>query len=413
MGAAHLGMGLGQPGAAQLGAGLGGQLGAAQLSAGLGGQLGATQHGAGLGGPLGAAQFVALGQGSQMPSHIGQHPTYGSVLGLGQQPQNWYNVAQPQPQVPQIPPNILSALSQLPAGAASSAIQSLIQNVHQVQQPGMSLPVPGNQHVQQQIPGLGNLLQQAPVYANPPVLGAAQGNHQGLQYGQHQVPQQKPTTMQGMSSMTGVTHIRPTEFSKHCQVEYAKKIKPDNCNLVLYIWGYVAQLLLSRQGHVTGMSDQEQNGRLQHLLHMLELCATQSSSTDFNSQPWLCAKNYSERVFHDLDAGATSWSMIGPKMHPTNLMQAMASFPKIKERSAWEKQNKKDDSNPPQTVCTKWSTCTTEDKCQYEVDTGRQCNRPHFCTFCQKTFNQTRRHKEADCRKKESGSNSSKEQPTS
>ena len=49
---------------------------------------------------------------------------------------------------PQIPQNKLSALSQLPAGARASVIQSLIRNVKQVQNPGVFLPVPGNQHSQ-------------------------------------------------------------------------------------------------------------------------------------------------------------------------------------------------------------------------------------------------------------------------
>ena len=106
--------------------------------------------------------------------------------------------------------------------------------------------------------------------------------------------------------MTGLTHIRPTKFSKHCQVEYAKKVKNDSCNAILYTLGYVAQILLSRQGLITRMTDQEENGRLQHLLHVLELCAMQFSSLDFNSQAWLCARNYSDRVYQDLDSGATS-----------------------------------------------------------------------------------------------------------
>jgi hypothetical protein len=78
---------------------------------------------------------------------------------------------------------------------------------------------------------------------------------------------------------------------------------------LLFIWGYIAQILLSRQGLLTRMSEQEQNGRLQYLLHILELCAMQSTSTEFNSQAWLCAKNYSDRVYQDLDSGATSWSL--------------------------------------------------------------------------------------------------------
>ena len=41
---------------------------------------------------------------------------------------------------------------------------------------------------------------------------------------------------QGMQSLTGYSHARPTEFSKYCQVDYAKKVKPVNCNAILYIW---------------------------------------------------------------------------------------------------------------------------------------------------------------------------------
>ena len=63
-------------------------------------------------------------------------------------------------------------------------------------------------------------------------------------------------------------------------------------------------------------------------------------------------------------------------------------------------------------LCSKWSSCEVEDKCQYEVDNpGRTCNRPHYCSFCQITFKQSRKHKEADCRKK--ASHTGTDQPTS
>ena len=343
---------------------------------------------------LGATGYAGLGP---LPQYHPQQPlsVQQQLLSL-LQPQPWQGYVPPPqpPQVSQISPSVLSALSQLPPDAAAAALrnlqQSLMHNVPQV--PNPVLPDLGAQpQLQQQF--LGALPQQ------PHVLGAQLAPQGLLQYGLPQVQAQKTSpAIQGMSSMTGVTHVRPTEYSKHCQVEYAKKVKPDSCNAVLYIWGYIAQLLLSRQGLLTRMSEQEQNGRLQHLLHILELCAMQSSSTDFNSQAWLCAKNYSDRVYQDLDSGATSWSSIGPKMHPTNLMQAMSSYPKA---AAPFKKTIKDDAAPSQPVCSKWSSCTTEDKCQYEVETGRMCNRPHYCTFCMKTFSQARRHKEGDCRKKE------------
>ena len=210
--------------------------------------------------------------------------------------------------------------------------------------------------------------------------------------------------------------VRPTEFAKYCQVEYAKKAKSDNCNLVLYVWGYVAQILASKQGLLSPMSEQEQLGRLQHLLHVLELCAMQSSSTDFNLPAWLCAKNYSDRVFQDLDSGATSWPQIGPKMHPTNMMQAMSTHPKVlfhKQEKVVKPSGTQSDATPGP-VCPKWQTCEVEDKCQFEVDfPGRTCNRPHYCTFCQKKYKQSRKHKETDCRKKSEQTGTGTDQPTS
>ena len=368
-----------------------------------GGQLGAAFGQFGPGPQLGAAGYVPGNAGmGLLPQYPPQQPhsVQQQLLAL-LQPQAWPGYVPPPqpPQTPQISPSILSALSQLPPDAAAAALRNLqlMPNVPQVQNPGLSLPGLGAQPQHQ---FLGAPLQQSHVLGSQlPLQGL-------LQYGLPQVQPQKPSpAIQGMSSMTGVTHVRPTEYSKHCTVEYAKKVKADSCNAVLYIWGYVAQLLLSRQGLLTRMSEQEQNGRLQHLLHILELCAMQSSSTEFNSQAWLCAKNYSDRVYQDLDSGATTWSSIGPKMHPTNLMQAMSSYPRAAVPFK-EKKTFKDDAAASQPVCGKWSSCTTEDKCQYEVETGRQCNRPHYCTFCMKTFGQARRHKEVDCRKKEAAASS-------
>ena len=401
-------LGQGAPASGHLGIGPpGGQLGAAFGQFGsVGNQFSAPAGHLGTTGPqLGATGYV-LGNGG-----IGALPQYNSQQQQSVQQQllsllhsqPWQGYVQPPqpPQAPQISPNILSALSQLPPDVAAVALgnlqQSLMPNVPQVQSSGLSLPVLGTQpQLQHQF--LGAPLQQSHV------LGSQLAPQGLLQYGLPHVQPQKPSpASQGMSSMTGVTHVRPTEYSKYCQVEYAKKVKSDSCNAVLYIWGYIAQILLSRQGLLTRMSEQEQNGRLQHLLHILELCAMQSTSTEFNSQAWLCAKNYSDRVYQDLDSGATSWSSIGPKMHPTNLMQSMSSFPKAAVPFKEKKVPFKDDVTSSQPVCGKWSSCTTEDKCQYEVETGRQCNRPHYCTFCMKTFNQARRHKETDCRKKAAG----------
>ena len=328
-----------------------------------------------------------------------------------QQAQNWLNQTPQMTQTSQIPPHLLSSLSQLDPSVAAPLLQAL-QTTASTAQPNHWVPQHQlQQHLQT------NLIQGQQVPVQPHV-GNILGQPSNLQLGQqlphqqfsmHQTApqgQQQTTSQQGMSSssMTGVVFVRPTEFSKYCQVEYAKKAKADNCNLVLYVWGYMAQILASKQGLLAAMPDQEVIGRLQHLLHVLELCAMQSSSTDYNGASWLCAKNYSDRVFQDLDCGSTSWSLIGPKMHPTNMMQAMSAHPKVTTIPYVKSDKAKAPSIQPEAnagpVCPKWASCEVDDKCQWEVDSGRTCNRPHYCGFCHKKFKQTWKHKEANCRKK-------------
>ena len=352
-----------------------------------------------------------------------------------QQPQAQYCPQQPPPvqslvqQPAQISPDLLSSLAQIGPNAAP-LLQALLQqpapltNPTQQVQPGQWGPAG---HQPQQASGL--LGQgQAGGYQNygsqVHVPGHLQQNHHlaallgqtHLQQAPAQLqPQKQQISAQGNTSMTGVMHVRPTEFAKFCTVEYAKKAKPENCNLVLYVWGYLAQILAAKQGQISPMHEQEQIGRLQHLLHVMELCAMQSTSTDFNSQAWLCARNYSDRVFQDLDTGATNWSQIGFKMHPTNMMMSMSAHPKVAPEKVKVKAvgitNQQDSS--PAALCPKWGTCDVEDKCQWEVDNpGRSCNRSHHCAFCLKKFKQTRKHKENDCRKKSEQVGSQDGQPT-
>ena len=174
----------------------------------------------------------------------------------------------------------------------------------------------------------------------------------------------------------------------------------------MFCYGYVSQILASRQGHIAQMSDTEINGRLQHLLHLLELTAMFSTNSDYSSYAWHRARNYNARIFSDLDHGNTSWSSIGSKMDPTSMMQSIEAVPKgfKKEREVIER--RKGDDAPP---CPKWNTCEVQGKCSYEVENpGKTCNRPHICSFCFAKFGHTKtNHKESSCRKKEDGDSSS------
>ena len=212
---------------------------------------------------------------------------------------------------------------------------------------------------------------------------------------------------QGMT-MGRAVHLRPTEFTKYCQVDYSDKVKTENANLVMFSYGYISQILASRQGLIDPMSDQELNGRLQHLLHLLEMTATYSTNSDFSSYAWMRARNYSSRIFSDLDMGTVSWAGIGSKLDPTRMMQAIEAVPKPFD------QKKKEEKKPDGPPCPKWNTCDAKDKCSYEVENpGKSCNRPHFCSFCYKKFGYTNtKHKETTCKKKEAEAKGSEPQPT-
>ena len=88
------------------------------------------------------------------------------------------------------------------------------------------------------------------------------------------------------------------------------------------------------------MPESELIGRLQHLLHLLELTAMFSSNTDYSTFAWQRARNYNSRIFSDLDQGNLSWSNISPKLDPTSMMQAIEAVPKPETQKV-----KKEDKN--------------------------------------------------------------------
>lgn len=207
--------------------------------------------------------------------------------------------------------------------------------------------------------------------------------------------------------------VRPTDFSKYCQVDYSTKVTSENSNIVMFMYGYISQILASRQGIISPMTDQELAGRLQHLLHLLELTATYSTNLDFSSYAWQRARNYNARIFADLDLGVLTWPSISSKLDPTSMMQAIEAVPKPDYKKKKEEETglharKKPDESP----CSKWNNCDVSGKCQYEVDNPtKKCIKPHICSFCLSKFGYTRtNHKETACNKKKEESDS--KQPT-
>ena len=51
--------------------------------------------------------------------------------------------------------------------------------------------------------------------------------------------------------------------------------------------------------------------RLQHLVNILQIVTTNSSSTNYNDQNWAIAREYSNHVFKDLEEGIKTWKSMG------------------------------------------------------------------------------------------------------
>ena len=178
----------------------------------------------------------------------------------------------------------------------------------------------------------------------------------------------------------------------------------------MFMFGYISQILASRQGTIAPMPESELVGRLQHLVHLLELTAMFSSNLDFSSYSWQRARNYNARIFSDLDQGVLTWSSISSKLDPTSMMLAIEAVPKPDPSKKKEDGIKKNAENSP--PCTKWNNCDTAGKCQFEVENPtKKCSKPHICSFCYNKFGYTRtNHKEPACHKKKEEADS--KQPT-
>ena len=144
------------------------------------------------------------------PAQTAQHSqllaTLQGILTTPRNPVQQFSAIQPQPTVlPQAQP---------PSQLHQMTLQQLLQHPGILQQLGQPSPTQ---------PGLLELPKQ-----------------------QQSQPQQQPSQPRGAQGMSQVrhVHVRPTEFSRNCQVDYSEKVKSENANLVMFCYGYISQINL-------------------------------------------------------------------------------------------------------------------------------------------------------------------------
>ena len=156
------------------------------------------------------------------------------------------------------------------------------------------------------------------------------------------------------------------DFARKCPVKWAKLAKPENVNLPLYSYGAVTELEAALSGRGDPISHEVLLAKIRHLKNTFEVCCLNSTQYDFSAYGWTIARDYAR-------------NSVKRKEDPTNLPST----------------TKKD-------RCTTFNTCTTEMKCSYEVSNpGRTCVKKHECSWCRTNLQQSYKHQEWKCQKKQ------------
>ena len=150
----------------------------------------------------------------------------------------------------------------------------------------------------------------------------------------------------------------------------------------MWLFGFgLAEILAAVSGTHSDLTNEELQAKLQHLLCVLQVCASHSEKTDFDHQGWKIARLYAKKVQAQLDRGLVSWSdfsVFRGNPHPSELIAAKEELVKVVKKKNFE--------DPPRgkLLCTTWNSSTVEKKCDWMVknpDKGK-CNRRHDCSYC-------------------------------
>ena len=200
----------------------------------------------------------------------------------------------------------------------------------------------------------------------------------------------------------GKTEKNPSivEWGRRCPVLWAEKINHDSMNIVVWVWAYLAEILSAISGGTSELDQGELQARLQHLLCVLQVCASHSEKNDFDHQGWKVARLYAKKVQAQLDRSLVVWSDFSTfrgNPHPSELIAAKEELvPKV------IKQKKVDDGygqGKSKILCTTWNSSTVERKCDWMVkNPGKgKCNRRHDCSYCLEKGHGTFMHQKQFC----------------
>ena len=193
------------------------------------------------------------------------------------------------------------------------------------------------------------------------------------------------------------------EFAKKCPTKWSKQATMTNINLPLYAWGVTSELEASLSGRSEAMQEGMLLGKLRHLKNTLEVCCLNSSATDFTTYGWTLARDYAAKVEDDVEQKLASWQDMPAGVRTATLVCAQMEHPRPIPNFAPKKYLEKDKKDIKE-LCTTYNKCTTEGKCEYEVQNpDKTCLRKHECTWCRANKKQSWKHQAWKCKNKDGG----------
>ena len=201
----------------------------------------------------------------------------------------------------------------------------------------------------------------------------------------------------------GVAKKQPKvlENAKKCPTKWSKYANMSNINLPLYTWGVVAEIEASLSGRAEAMQEGVMLGKIRHLKNTLEVCFLNCTATDFTAYGWTVARDYAAKVEDEVEQKLASWQEMPAGVRTSTLVSATMEHPRPVVKQFEQKKTAQPEKKD---VCTTYNKCTTEGKCEYELQNpDRTCLKKHECSWCRDHKKQTWRHQAWKCKNKESG----------
>ena len=193
---------------------------------------------------------------------------------------------------------------------------------------------------------------------------------------------------------SGKKQSRIIDFAKKCPAKWAKSTTMSNINLPLFAWGAISELEASMSGRTEQMQEGELVGKLRHIKAVMEVCCLNTSASEFSSYGWSLAKDYSTKVEEEVEQKLASWLDMPAGVKTATLVAAQMDCPRSARSGLPQVTDK--------TVCLTYNKCSTDGKCQYEVENPtKTCQRKHECSWCREHLKRSNKHQSRSCKNKE------------